>query len=632
MKHHRHCRRRRRIGLALGHLRHHIHAIGHPREQLVDESGIHHRPHHFVRNRRLFGSPIRPSPNSRLPQIIHRRPRQIAQNIHIVLRNLPQWKRLRRVRLRRQHQPLRQRGVVCRIARNQVVVVPGNIQLRKHRRRVRCRRRPRKRQRQRPRRIQRPHLLRQLLANPRPAIHLQLRYLVPNPPDHNRRMVPVAQHHRRDIALPPRVKIIPIVELHLVRLPRIERLIQHQQPEPVARIQKCRRRRIVRRPHRVVPRPLQQLHPPLLGPVKRRRPQRPVIVVHAPTRQLHRLSIQQQPRLRRPRQRPYPERRLHLVHHLAALANPRNRAVHRRPLRRPQRRPGHGDRLLCHHPLSRRHRQRRLRLSRLMPRAVVQRRLHRHPGLICRFVLHLRLNRDRRRVLRLPGRRNKHTPVRHMRRGRHHHPHMPVDPRSAVPPAVRQRRVIHPHRQHIRSRKIQAPRQIERKARISIRMHPQLVAVQVHRRVPVHPVELHAHPLAPPLGRRVERLPVPAHAAGKEPTPRARQVLRIRSAFNAPVVRQLHRAPRRVRKPGRFGPTGVAQHKPPIRVGLERQPRRIRLRPQGKGSQPRQSGAECNNSTQMQFHTDLISVTLVRALGCGFTISGKNHHCGRRGF
>ena len=102
----------------------------------------------------------------------------------------------------------------------------------------------------------------------------------------------------------------------LLRLPRIESFVQHQNPQPVAGIQKRRRGRIVRRSHRVESGRLQQLYSALLGAVECRRSQRSVVVVDAAAREFDRLAVQQKPLLRRPRKRSNAEGRFHLIQQL----------------------------------------------------------------------------------------------------------------------------------------------------------------------------------------------------------------------------------------------------------------------------------------------------------------------------
>ena len=110
MKHHRHRGLRRRITIAaLGHLRHHIHSIGHPQEHLVDHGGIpHHAAHHLLRRLRLLRSAIRPRANARLTQIIHRSPRQIAQHIRLSCVTFHSGYAFAWKRLGRQHDARRQ--------------------------------------------------------------------------------------------------------------------------------------------------------------------------------------------------------------------------------------------------------------------------------------------------------------------------------------------------------------------------------------------------------------------------------------------------------------------------------------------------------------------------------------------
>ena len=48
------------------------------------------------------------------------------------------------------------------------------------------------------------------------------------------------------------------------------------------------------------------------------------------------------------------------------------------------------------------------------------------------------------------------------------------------------------------------------------------MTVEVHGRIPVHSIELHAHPLFPPAGRSDKSLPIPADTGWEEAATRAR--------------------------------------------------------------------------------------------------------------
>ena len=129
MKKDRHYCFRGRVSRILGHRSHHIYAIGHSQEHFVHHRRGCHRAHHLRCNLCLFRSAIGPGADTGLAQIVHGSPRQITENIRIVLRDLPQWKCLGRIRLGSQHDSFWQLLMVRCIGLNQVVVVTGDVEL-----------------------------------------------------------------------------------------------------------------------------------------------------------------------------------------------------------------------------------------------------------------------------------------------------------------------------------------------------------------------------------------------------------------------------------------------------------------------------------------------------------------------
>ena len=141
--------------------------------------------------------------------------------------------------------------MVLLVGGKDVVVVASDVELREHGLRGWLGGCAWKRQRERARVVERAHLVGKLLAECGAAIHFKFRNLVADSPDHDRRMIAVPQHHRRNILLPPFIEVAAVIELDLVRLPHVERLIENQQAEAVARVQERGRRRVVRRAHRI---------------------------------------------------------------------------------------------------------------------------------------------------------------------------------------------------------------------------------------------------------------------------------------------------------------------------------------------------------------------------------------------
>ena len=61
-------------------------------------------------------------------------------------------------------------------------------------------------------------------------------------------MIAVATNHVRQIALMPLRKVEVIVEFRLLLPPHVERLVHHDEPHAIGKVEKLRRGRIVRRP------------------------------------------------------------------------------------------------------------------------------------------------------------------------------------------------------------------------------------------------------------------------------------------------------------------------------------------------------------------------------------------------
>ena len=59
-------------------------------------------------------------------------------------------------------------------------------------------------------------------------------------PNHNRRMVAVAHHHRQGVLTPPVIKVTAVVIFDLAHFPHIEGFMENQEIQTIARVQKCR--------------------------------------------------------------------------------------------------------------------------------------------------------------------------------------------------------------------------------------------------------------------------------------------------------------------------------------------------------------------------------------------------------
>jgi len=90
------------------------------------------------------------------------------------------------------------------------------------------------------------------------ARHVAVGDLVADAPEDDRGRVPVAEHHRGDVALPPILKEEVVVVGILAGVPAIEGLLHQQHAQTIARVDKRARDRVVRRPDRIVPVRLEQ--------------------------------------------------------------------------------------------------------------------------------------------------------------------------------------------------------------------------------------------------------------------------------------------------------------------------------------------------------------------------------------
>src|SRR5271166_1614479 len=156
-------------------------------------------------------------------------------------------------------------------------------------------------------------------------------------------MIAVAQHHRREVLLPPLIEVAGVIELNFVRLSHIERFIQHQDTDAIACIQERGGWRVMRRSHGIVTSRLEQLDSSFFSTVKSRRSEGSVVMMNAAADQLDGLPIEHQAFIGRPGKRPHAKAGLEPVDYLAALHNFSDRSIERWALRRPKLRTGERD-------------------------------------------------------------------------------------------------------------------------------------------------------------------------------------------------------------------------------------------------------------------------------------------------
>ena len=121
-----------------------------------------------------------------------------------------------------------------------------------------------------------------------------------SPPGDDGGMVAVAQHHGVDITLPPILEELRIVVLCFALGPDIEGLVEDQEAETVASVQKGGRRRIVGSAHGVEARGLEQFNLPFFSPIECGGSKWPIVMMHAAAHQLDGLTIQKKAFVDRP--------------------------------------------------------------------------------------------------------------------------------------------------------------------------------------------------------------------------------------------------------------------------------------------------------------------------------------------
>src|SRR5512140_1500065 len=97
--------------------------------------------------------------------------------------------------------------MVIGIVPGEVIVVSADVQNREHRSLVRTGSGARHCLRQRPAAVERAYLRRQFLRDRAASVDEYLGNLVADTPENDRRMVAIAEHHGRDVPLPPFIEI-----------------------------------------------------------------------------------------------------------------------------------------------------------------------------------------------------------------------------------------------------------------------------------------------------------------------------------------------------------------------------------------------------------------------------------------
>ena len=118
--------------------------------------------------------------------------------------------------------------------------------------------------------------------------------LVPDAPHHDARVVPVAPDHVPQVALAPRVEVLPVAVLDLRHAPHVEGLVHDEQAHAVRRLEQLGGRRVVARADGVRPHALQDLELALRRAAIDGGPERAQVVVVAHALQRDAAAVQQE--------------------------------------------------------------------------------------------------------------------------------------------------------------------------------------------------------------------------------------------------------------------------------------------------------------------------------------------------
>jgi len=183
-------------------------------------------------------------------------------------------------------------------------------------------------------------------------------------------------------------------------------------------------------------------------------------------------------------------------------------------------------------------------------------------------------------------------PLIDVHRIRRHEAHVTIDPRSGVPARVGLLRVVHADGDHVAGATVvEIRRELVLEGAVAVGPLPQVVPVDPDLAIAVHAVELDEHEPARILRGHEEDLAVPPHAAGQRPTPRTGRVLLAEFPLDAPVVRQVERAPGGVGERRFLCCGNVPEMESPIAIEGERRPL-LGRRWRAKGDEQRVDGGD----------------------------------------
>jgi len=403
--------------------------------------------------------------------------------------------------------------------------------------------------------------------------------LVAHAPQDHARVVPVTADRVRHVDLGPLVEEQVVVEGVLGHGPAVEELVHDQEPHPVAQVQELRGHRVVGRAHGIGPDLPEPLEAPLPHPQGHGSPESASVVVqaHAPDPDV--LAVEPETALRPELGLAYAEGHGLFVDHLVACHDLGDGLVQVGLVQVPEPRSadievldevrglagGHGPGL----------RLAGLGLPSVRPgeedtdpdlpvllRPVPDHGLHPHGGLIGRDL------------------RGGHEggPRVEVHRVRDDQADVAVDPCARVPTGGGLPGVVRAHGQDVQLVVAQAegPGQLIAEAHVPEGPLAQGLAVDPDLAVGHDPVELHEDPAAQGVLGQDQVLAVPAHAPGQESARTASGVVLVEGPFNAPVVRHIHLAPRRVVELRPLPTLDVGLEESPVRIQGVHDPRRDR--------------------------------------------------------
>ena len=149
-------------------------------------------------------------------------------------------------------------------------------------------------------------------------------------------------------------------------------------------------------------------------------------------------------------------------------------------------------------------------------------------------------------------------------------PHMAVDARASVPAGGGLRRVVRTHGQEVGlvATEEKVPGQFVAETDVTIGSVTQQRTIDPYVAVRHDPVELDEDTSPGRIGREGESFAIPADAARQERARAARRSLRVEGTFDAPIMRHVERAPRRVVEVQLFPVLDVPFEKSPASIEI----------------------------------------------------------------